>query len=388
MKKNLLKVAIVIGLIAALAGCARFSALRQSLGGSHEDRQSTDEPGRRAAGAAVPLERTLQLEEIATSGQLWMGVAVSKDARIFVSFPRRAGDVAVCVGEIRAGGKIWPIPDADWNTWSPPLDPAGHFICVQSLCVDANNALWALDAGDGDAYLTGAVPAGAKLVKIDLRRSLVAQVMTFDAAVAPAGSYLSDVRIDDGKNVAYITDSGLGALVVVDLASGKSRRLLASDPTTKSEGVALTIGGKTWRTDKPLSGDNADALALDAKCEYIYYHALAARNLYRIETRLLLDPALGDRQLAAGVESLGTVGAVGGMEFGPDGYLYLSGIEGGTIKVLASLGTSKTVAKDPRLLWPSRLARGRDGYMYVTTSERREEAEGPGSYRLFRFKVE
>jgi sugar lactone lactonase YvrE len=386
MKKDLLKVAIAIGLIAALAGCARFSALRQSLEGSHERRQSTDEPGRRAPATAVPLERTLQLEEIATSDQLWTGVAVSKDARIFVSFPRRAGEVAVCVGEIRAGGKVWPIPDADWNMWSPPLDPASHFICVQSLCVDGNNALWALDAGD--AYVTGAVPSGAKLVKIDLRRSLVAQVMTFDAAVAPQGSYLSDLRIDDGKNVAYVTDSGLGALVVVDLASGKSRRLLASDPTTKSEGAALTIGGKTWRTDKFASGSHADALALDGKGEYLYYHALAARSLYRIKTSLLLDPALGDRQLMAGVELLGTVGAVGGMEFGPDGYLYLSGIEDGTIKVFASLGTSKTVAKDARLIWPSRLARGRDGYMYVTTSESHADAGQPGSFRLFRFKVE
>src|SRR5690349_6237652 len=44
------------------------------------------------------------------------GVAVSKDGRIFVNFPRWTEDTAVSVGEVK-NGRVVPFPDAEWNAW-------------------------------------------------------------------------------------------------------------------------------------------------------------------------------------------------------------------------------------------------------------------------------
>ena len=51
------------------------------------------------------------------------------------------------------------------------------------------------------------------------------QTIPFGEDVAPAKSYLNDVRIDTANRKAFITDSARGAIIVVDLVSGKARRL-------------------------------------------------------------------------------------------------------------------------------------------------------------------
>jgi hypothetical protein len=103
-------------------------------------------------------------------------------------------------------------------------------VCVQSVVVDDQDALWVLDPASPKTEAV--VKGGPKLVKIDLA-TRVTQSVIFDEDVAPERSYLNDVRLDTKTGHAFITESGTGAIIVVDLKSGKARRLLASDPSTK-----------------------------------------------------------------------------------------------------------------------------------------------------------
>ena len=48
-------------------------------------------------------------------------------------------------------------------------------------------------------------------------------------------SYLNDVRVEASGDFAYLSDSGTGALVTVDLRNGTIRRRLADHPSTKGE---------------------------------------------------------------------------------------------------------------------------------------------------------
>jgi sugar lactone lactonase YvrE len=150
--------------------------------------------------------------------------------------------------------------------------------------------------------------------------------------------------------------------------------------------VVLTIGGKEWRMDGNAPKVHSDGLALDSDGEYLYYQALTARTLYRIETRWLLDGTLSEAQLGAKVESMGKTGAADGIEFGPDDYLYLTAIEENAIKTFAALDRAETVVKDARLLWPDSIARGPDGYLYVTTSQVHLGADATEPYRIFKFR--
>jgi len=131
------------------------------------------------------------------------------------------------VAEI-VNGEPKPFPNEEWNKLGPP---ASHFICVQSVVVDDQDNLWVLDPAS--PKMQGIVRGGPKLVKIDLQTNQVVGTIPFDEHVAPNKSYLNDVRVDTRAGIAFITDSGKGAIVVVDIKTGKARRLLDGHPSTQ-----------------------------------------------------------------------------------------------------------------------------------------------------------
>ena len=334
---------------------------------------------------SVTEKRTL--EEIATSNRLWTGVAASEEGRIFTNYPRWTPVDSFSVVEIKVGAQPAPYPNLYWNQWKTGLPADKHFICVQSVYVDKKDNLWILDTGLD--IQRGIIPTGAKLIKINLSVDEIIQKITFDEEVLPAGCYLNDVRIDTDLNYAYITDSGLGAIIVTDLSTGKSRRVLTEHPSTKSENIQLSIDGKKWlhpNGQKPQI--HSDGIALDDTGEYLYYQALTGRTMYRIKTKHLRDTSFSAFQLENKIETVGTTGASDGIAFGPDRNLYLTSIEMNSIRRLTKSGKVETMIQDPRLKWPDSFSITKDGYIYVTTSQLHLNFAVQEPYKIFRFKIE
>ena len=199
------------------------------------------------------------------------------------------------MAEIRSTQAV-PFPDTTWNTWKPSLPAQNRFVCVQSVYTDANNFLWVLDAGS--PQMRGVVRGGAQLLKFDAGTRQLVQRIDFDETVAYPTSYLNDVRVDTERNVAYLTDSNQGAIIVVNLATSRSRRLLGNHPSTKSENLILTVENRVWRNRSgQLPSIDSDGIALSPDRDYLYYHALTGRTLYRIRTQYLLDESLPAAQL-------------------------------------------------------------------------------------------
>ena len=184
--------------------CAALCSLGLSARAAQAQVREAPTPSPPPPGLTAPTR--LQLVASFPDRQI-TGVAVSQDGRIFVNLPRWTQDVPVSVGELKDGG-ITPYPDRDWNGWrnGSHLPAKDHFICVQSVVADGTGALWVLDPASPG--LSGPVIDGPKLVKIDLKTNKVAKVFAFDAAVAPAGSYLNDVRFSPDGKFGYLSDSG------------------------------------------------------------------------------------------------------------------------------------------------------------------------------------
>ena len=181
------------------------------------------------------------IEEVASfPKQQVTGMAVSKTGRIFVNFPFWSDDHTTSVAEVMKDGSLRPYPDEAWNRKDGP--PAARWVCVQSVYIDQNDTLWVLDPAA--PKMGSLVKGGPKLVRVDLASNKPVQTILFEEEFAPEGSYLNDVRVDTKTSHAFLTESGLGALLVVDLQSGKKRRLLAAHPATKAEpDVQLTVAG-------------------------------------------------------------------------------------------------------------------------------------------------
>lgn len=335
-----------------------------------------------------------ELEEVASfPKQQVTGVTVSKKGRVFVNFPNWSDDHTTSVAEL-VDGKPKPFPDDVWNAKEGAPDK--HWVCVQSVVVDDDDFLWVLDPAAPKTEKI--VPGGPKLVKIDLSNNQVVKTYPFDESVASEYSYLNDVRLDLKTSHALITESGTGAIVVLDLNTGKARRLLGDHASTKQEiGQQIEVDG--MKIVDPKTGKappfQVDGIAYDKEKGWLYYHPLTGETLYRIKVADLYDESLTPSQLGAKVEDLGKTPKPDGMLEGRDDTVYLTEIERNAIgRFDVSSRKTVTIIKDDRLQWPDTMAWGADGKLYVTTSQihrmpkyHNGQSQQKGDFKVFRLQV-
>ncbi len=298
------------------------------------------------------------------------GIAISKTGRFFVNFPRWSDRYQNAVIEVQPDGSSVPFPNADWNKWDLKQSDAGqHFVCVQSVVVDRNDALWVLDPA---APLTiSPVPGGPKLVKIDLSTNQVSQVFLFDSSVILPDTYLNDVRFDETNGTAYITDSGHGGIVVLDLSTGSAHRDLDGDPSVLADpNLAVVVDGQPILnpSGKPLAF-NSDSVTLSPDAQYLYYKAINSITLYRVPTAILRDTSASPSDVSASVQAVSTnLFPTDGLWTDAQGRIYLSDIDDLAVKRLLPDGTIESVVSDRRLQWTDTFTQGPDGAIYISAS--------------------
>jgi sugar lactone lactonase YvrE len=310
---------------------------------------------------------TATLTKVTKSEQLWNVVAVSSKGRIFASFPRWLSDRSISVGEVQQDGSVRAFPGNTWNQWSSGQSPTQKFVNVNSVYVDEQDQLWVVDSAAPNFGTV--VPGGAKLVQIDLASNQVKRVYAIDAQVAPEKSVLNDVRIKDGY--AYITESGLGAIITINLQSGQARRLLAKHRSTKSDPTLVpTVEGREFRNaEGRVPQTHANGLAISPDGEWLYFQPTYGPNLRRIRTADLRNLNLSEQALGERVESVGPTVAAGGIFMDRRGILYLSNFENNSITLRCPNGQFETLVQDNRLLWPDGGSIGPDGQFYFPVAQ-------------------
>lgn len=310
------------------------------------------------------------------------GVTISTHGRLFANFPRWHENLPFSVVEVSLNGEYHPYPNAEWNTWNGKPEE-NKFTCVQSV-VAHENSLFVLDPA---SPMMKGVVGNAMLYEFDLTTNELVNKWTFDKTIAPEKSYLNDLRIDREAGKIYITESGIGAIVVLDLKTNTPRRLLDNHPSTKSEDIWLTVEGERWVKEGQKPQMHADGIALSPDKQYLYYHALTGYTLYRVPTQALNDESLSEEELAEKVENLGKTSAPDGMMFDHLGNLYLGDLEKNAVLYRTPEGELKTLVQDAELKWPDTFTIDEQDNFYVTTS-RIHQMEGDISGLEFNiFKV-
>lgn len=299
------------------------------------------------------------------------GLAVSPQGRVFVNLPRWASDTDVSVGEV-VDGVIRAYPDAEWNGWrnAEEKSPGDHFVCVQSLVFDPQGFLWVLDSAS--PAMEGPIKGAPKLVKIDVSADAVVDVLAFDDAVAPPGSYLNDVRFSPDGRFAYMTDSGVkGALVVADLRAKTAWRVLDGHPSTQAEpDVTPAVNGAPLRRpDGRKAKFAADGIALSADARTLYWQATTGETLYAVPTAALQDSTAA-RDAQEQVAKVGRTNVADGLWIDAAGRFYVTNPGDSSVEQAdAPGGELRTLARDPeRLIWPDTFSQGPDGAIWFITS--------------------
>ena len=329
------------------------------------------------------------------------GVAVSKTGRVFVNYPYWTDTYQYSVAEIGKDGTAKPYPDAAYNTWreGQPVKP-NQWICVQSVFVDEKDRLWVIDAAS--VKQNGVVGGAHRLVCFNLATNKVEKIFPMQGVVG-TDSYLNDIRVDTGREVAYVTESKKGGIIVLDMKSGKARLLLKDDKSVKADPTyKFIIDGRELRDNLGPVKFQSDGIALTSDGNYLYYKPLSDNKLYRIKTEDLRNTALTPTQLSARVEDFGRVASTDGMIIDSRGNLYMGDDQIYTLYRLsgASASGSPKLAKQvlltdqKQLIWPDSYAIY-NGYLYVTTSQIQHMAKNNNGkstrktpYGVWRLKIE
>ncbi|WP_061271508.1 L-dopachrome tautomerase-related protein [Komagataeibacter xylinus] len=288
------------------------------------------------------------------------GIAVT-GGRVFVGFPRHAvNHRGATLAELK-NGRLYPYPDAA-TAMPSEHPPATRLMSIHGMTTDAKGRLWAID--DGKLAGQPLAPGAAKVIGIDPATNRIFANIVLTAPTLLPDSHMNDLRVDlthGPQGTVFITDSSFGhspALVVVDVASGRQRRVLASHPSIQAEHPFMAVvEGRPLVFDPPehksafVSG-GVDGITLSPDSATLYYSPLTSRRLYSIPTALLADFDRTDAQLAAGIRDLGEKGVADGLATDAQGRIYTTNFEHDAIFRRNTDGTFDTMVRDPRVISP------------------------------------
>jgi sugar lactone lactonase YvrE len=287
------------------------------------------------------------------------------------------------------------LPDGTFRDY-----PAGVQYESHALRIDSQGVLWMLDMGGN-----GRLP---KLIGWDTTTETLVKEIEIRSPAYEPNSSMQDFVIDESRNQVIIADTAGGsepwqfnpALVVVDLNTGESRRLLAGHPSVQAEAIDAIIEGEPLMiTTNRETGEQipsrwgVNGIAIDPTYEWVYYSPMSSTSVYRISTRDLTDISLSAEELGNRVERYGNKNIGDGLMVDTAGNVYNTDLQYNAIGVTDAEGEYRLIRKDDELLnFTEGFEPAADGYVYVATNQAHKSIffqpvdGGVPPYYLLRFK--
>ena len=223
------------------------------------------------------------------------GISTTPEGRQFLLYARVDGSTGPTVVE-SIGNTTVPYPNLEWNSYNTSKDPSTHFVRINSQRIGPDGQLWIVDVGSPSFGEPVILPEGPKLVAINVTSNEVSRIYPM-GNVTLAQSLLDDVRFNPESGLAYLTDAGVPALIVLDIASGEARRVLENDVSTRAN-MPVSAEGRLLRGGEGgFQHIYADQLEVSPDAMWLYYQSCDG-GMYRIETKYL-DQAFYNSSMAS-----------------------------------------------------------------------------------------
>lgn len=317
-----------------------------------------------------------QLQQVASLRWVCNAVAVTRNNRVFLGLPRWPGNQDTpSVVESLPDGTLKPFPGGDWHRWQPGQNGENAFVKVNTVHIFDDDTLWVVDQGDENAP-----ERTQKLLQFDTQTGALLRKYTFDNTVLPKGGTLNDLRLD--AEFAYLTDSGLGGIIILNLQRGDAVRRLSAHPFTLMQGDRPPIGEAGFMMQDQQGAParvHADPLEISPDGRWLYFQSLTG-PLYRVPTRDLRDASLSDEALAEKVQYVYDTPMLVGTAMDSRGNLYMAEFAKPRITLLSPDGKVIVVLEDDRIWGPDALfiTWQRELYIPCPQSGRMAFNRGPG----------
>jgi sugar lactone lactonase YvrE len=230
-------------------------------------------------------------------------------------------------------------------------------------------SVWMLDNG----MRSGVTP---KLLGWDTKANKLHQVILLPTPIAPKDEFVNDFAVDTRHNHIFISDPAGGAnaaLIVVNLATGKARRVLEGHASVVPENVDLIIDKVVVQVKDsfgklihPHIGVNP--ITEDLNNEWVYFGPMHGLSLYRIKADDLVDEKLDTKALASRVERYSDKPISDGITIDKDNNIYLGELAANAIGVISADRKYKRLAENSNLSWVDSFCFGAAGQLYAVVN--------------------
>ncbi|MCU8107209.1 major royal jelly family protein [Shewanella sp. SM101] len=349
---------------------------------------------------ATQTEPLAKMEVFAELDGAVGGITFTSDDRLMFSYhPFYQPNIKVA--ELLADGSTKPFPNSDWQQCHDPQgkakEPDTCLNWVLGLRTDDQDRVWLLDSGQQAPRIE------PKLVAWDTKKNQLDRIIHLPAPVSLPESQHNDFVISSRHQAIVIADEGIGtgsigekaALVVVDLNTGESRRLLQGDNSVMPDLQRPLIIDKNSKDRKQIEVYvGADGIALDKTQTWLYFAPMNKDKVYRVRMTDLINPSLTPAALSAKVEAYADKPDNGGLSIDEANNLYLTEVGERAIGVIpADSRQYRTYVHDERMVWPDGVSYGKQGYLYSGAAQlplsaplNNGNAENSPPYYIFRFK--
>ena len=325
----------------------------------------------------------------------WMAnqVAITAGGKLFLGLPRYSAEFPTpSLARLNTAGILQPFPGNGWNNWQPGNDGTEAFVYLNSVHVFSDETVWCVDQGSlspgifGEQYAKP-LQGAQKIIQLDANTGDILRVLRFDKTILPEGAQMNDLRFHG--QLMYISDSGLGGIIVHDLDTGETLRRLSGMTIVKASDkappamLAHVKGGKTFHPP------NSDMIEITADGKWLYW-AAPTGPLYRIETRFLCESTLSDAEVATHVEAVFDNNFSGGCAMDSEGNIYFSETATHNITIWSPTGKTAVLVSDPQLIRPdgSFISLDRKLYIPVKQPVKRKNAAGNSEQVFNIYKVD
>jgi sugar lactone lactonase YvrE len=307
-------------------------------------------------------------------------VAVSKDGRIFATIhPLGSNDLQLI--EITGKKTFKPYPNkafqrngksATEKTLDAPL----------GLAIDSNGDLIVVDMGSNLGK--------TRIFRFDTKKNVLKNTIELAEKVAPKGSFIQDLVVDDVDGWIFLADIVNPAIIALNIKTKEARRF-SNHPSLLAEDKDMVVDGAPTNFNGAPARVAIDPIGLSQDKQTLFFGAMNGTAWYKVNTKLFKTNAT-DSEIGKSIKVAGRKPISDGALTDIDGTHYFTNVTEHAISRLDKNGNLYNIIQDRRLLWPDDLSINND-WMYICTNQLNTTPAFTGGkdlgiapYVIYRFK--
>ncbi len=310
-------------------------------------------------------------------------VAVDAEGRVFTTIhPLGNPNANFQLIEITGKDSFEPFPSAAYQ--SPTGKPSDDtFDTLLGIRIDKNNVLWVIDMGQNLGK--------TRLFAFDIATKKEVFRFDFPADIAPAGSFIQDLAIDEKNGWVYLADIANPGILALDTKTKEIRRF--ADETVQAEKVDMIIGGKLINFGGAPASVAINPITLSADENTLYYGAMNGTTWYKVPATLFREGA-NDYKISKSIKVAGPKPVSDGVATDTNGNHYFTNTQHNGIDVLTATGELKPIVRNEKIDWADNVALDGKGWIYVTVNQLHKtpaftggKDAGKGPFYIFKVKL-